>query len=172
NLGNEKIISAYMYIPVKPASWWEMGNNVYANAVEINFESEGQTIRLNTLTYGFNTTNTFKLPKKFTLEISGNFDSPGFWGIAHWQATGSFNVGLEKNMGDKWGKLRFNASDLFLSTNWFGTTDQPEINLLVKQSYQMAERIFMVSWTNSFGNRKLKSARERQTGAAEELRRL
>lgn len=172
NLGNEKIISGYLYVPLKPVSWWEMSNNVYANAVEINFETEGQQIRLNTLTYGFNSTNTFKLPRKFTLEVSGNFDSPGFWGVAYWRATGSLNIGLEKNLGEKWGKLRFNANDLFLSTNWFGTTDQPEVNLLVKQSYQMAERIFMVSWTNSFGNRKLKSARERQTGAAEELRRL
>jgi hypothetical protein len=172
NLGNEKVISAYVYVPLKPAKWWEMGNNVYANAVEINFETEGQKIRLNTLTYGFNSTNTFKLPKNFTLEVSGNFDSPGFWGIAYWRATGSANIGIEKNFGEKWGKLRLNATDLFLSTNWYGTTDQPDINLLVRQSYQMAERTFMVSWTNTFGNRKIKSARERQTGAAEELRRL
>jgi hypothetical protein len=30
----------------------------------------------------------------------------------------------------------------------------------------------MISWTNTFGNKKLKSARDRQTGAAEEMRRL
>jgi hypothetical protein len=64
------------------------------------------------------------------------------------------------------------ATDLFLSTNWFGVADQPEIQLLVESSYQFAERTFMLSWTNTFGNKKLKSARNRQTGAAEEMKRL
>lgn len=30
----------------------------------------------------------------------------------------------------------------------------------------------MLSWTNTFGNKKVKSARERQTGSAEEMRRI
>ncbi|MDO8970812.1 MAG: hypothetical protein Q7U74_09005, partial [Saprospiraceae bacterium] len=65
-----------------------------------------------------------------------------------------------------------NASDLFLSSNWYGTVSQPEINLLVKNSYQFAERTFMLSWSNTFGDKKLKSARERQMGSAEEMQRL
>jgi len=56
--------------------------------------------------------------------------------------------------------------------NWFGNTDQPAINLMVRQSYQFSERTFMLSWTNTFGNKKVKSARERQTGSAEEMRRI
>lgn len=172
NLGNEKGWSANLYLPLHPTKWWEMGNNFYLKTTEINFELEGQKLQLSNVTYGFNTTNTFKLPRKFSLEISGNYDSPSYWGVAIWKATGSLNLGLEKNLGEKWGKLRLNASDLFLTTNWFGTTEQPEINLLVKSSYQIAERTFMLSWTNTFGNRKLKSTRERQTGATEALKRI
>jgi hypothetical protein len=68
--------------------------------------------------------------------------------------------------------LRLNASDLFLSTNWFGTTYQPQINLQVNESFQFAERVIMLSWTNTFGNRKLKSSRQRQTGSTEEAQRI
>ncbi|MBC7774368.1 MAG: TonB-dependent receptor [Phycisphaerae bacterium] len=172
NLGNQKTASANLYIPYHPIKWWQMQNNLYVHSTEINFELEGRKIQLSNLTYGFNSTHTFTLPKKFTLEVSGNYDSPGYWGVAKWAATGSANVGIQKDFGEKWGKLRFNASDLFMSTNWYGNTNQPEINLMVRQSYQMAERTFMLSWTNTFGNKKLKSARQRQTGSAEEMRRI
>ncbi len=124
------------------------------------------------MNYGFNSTQTFTLPRHFSLEISGTYDAPGYWGIAYWEATGSLNVGLEKNFGEKWGKLRFNALDLLESTNWYGSTNQPEINLRTDASFQMAERTFMLSWTNTFGNKKLKSQRQRQTGAAEEMNRI
>jgi len=172
NLDKEKVLSAFINVPFRPVKWWEMSNNIYLNSTEIFFQLEGKAFLIGNITYGFNSSQSFKLPKAFTLEVTGNFDSPGYWGIALWRATGSLNVGLEKNFGEKWGKLRFNASDLFLSSNWYGTADQPEINLLVKNSFQYAERTFMLSWSNTFGNRKLKSTRERQTGSAEEMRRL
>ena len=172
NLGKQKIASATIFVPFHPTKWWEMQNNVYLNATEIKFELEGKKLQVSNVNYGFNTTQTFILPQKFTLEVSANYDSPGFWGVAKWNATGSLNVGVQKDLGEKWGKLRIGATDLLLSTNWFGTTNQPEINLMVRQSYQMAERTFMLSWTNTLGNKKLKSARQRQTGSAEEMRRI
>ncbi len=172
NLDNQKVFSTELSFPWKPCSWWETRQNFYVNSTEINFVLEGKSLQIKNATYGFNTTQTFRLPRHYTLEISGNYDSPGYWGVAYWKATGSLNLGIEKAISDKWGKLRFSANNLLLSTNWYGTTEQPEVGLLVKASYQFAERTFMLSWTNTFGNEKLKSARQRQTGAAEEMRRL
>lgn len=172
NLDLAKVLGAYVFMTLHPAKWWTMNNNIYLNATEINMTLESKSIQIQNTTYGFNTTNSFNLSRGFSLEISGNYDSPGYWGVAKWDATGTANIGLEKNFGAKWGKLRLNATDLFLSSNWYGLTEQPALNLLVKSSYQMAERTFMLSWTNTFGNAKLKSARQRQTGSAEEMRRL
>ncbi len=172
NMGQEKTWSADLYLPLQLADWWEMSNNLYFNTLRLDFELEGKSLKVKNLAYGFNSNHSFKLPKQFSLEVTGNFDSPSYWGIAYWQATGSLNIGVEKHFGEKWGKVRLTANNLFQSTNWFGTTDQPEIALLTKQSFQFAERVFMLSWSNTFGNKKLKSARQRQTGAAEEWRRL
>ncbi|MFZ4477386.1 MAG: outer membrane beta-barrel protein, partial [Saprospiraceae bacterium] len=108
----------------------------------------------------------------FMLEVSGNYNSRGYWGVARWRATGAANIGIQKDFGEKWGKLRLNATDLFLTSNWFGVTNQPESNLRVNESFQFAERVIMLSWTNTFGNNILKSARQRQTAAAEEARRI
>lgn len=172
NLDNEKVLSASLSMPFHPAKWWEIQSSLYVNHTEINFALEGKPLQITALNYGLNATNSFTLPKKFSLEISGNYDSPGYWGVAYWKATGSLNVGVQKDFGEKWGKLRFNVTDLFLSSNWYGTTEQPEIELYVKSSYQVAERTFMLSWSNTFGNKKIKSSRDRQTGSAEEMRRI
>jgi hypothetical protein len=172
NLDQEQVYSANVNFPLHPAKWWEMSNNLFVNATQIDFKLEGRTFQVQNVNYGFNTNNSFQLPRKFTLEVSGNYASPGYWGIAYWRATGSLTLGLEKNLGDQWGKLRFNASNLFESDNWLGTTKQPDINLYTKASFEFAERTFMLSWSNTFGNSKLKSARQRQTGAVEEMQRL
>lgn len=172
NLRNTKVWSANFSFPAHPGKWWDLQCNLYLNHTESNLTIDGRNIQLANVNYGYNVVNTIKLPHHFTLEISGNYNSPGYWGVAKWRATGAANIGIQKDFGEKWGKLRLNASDLFLSTNWFGTTNQPEINLRVNQSFQFAERVVMLSWTNSFGNRKLKSSRERQTGATEEAQRI
>ena len=172
NLDNQLVASVDLRFPLHPAKWWEVQNSLFANSTETNFELEGKKLRVQNLNYGFNTNHSFTLPKQFTLELSGNYNSPGYWGVIKWRATGSADVGIQKDFGEKWGKLRFSASDLFRSTNWYGSTNQPDINLLVDVSFRFAQRTFMLSWTNTFGNKKLKSARERQTGSAEEMRRI
>ncbi len=172
NLDRQTIWSANGYKAFQPVKWWSLASGAYLNALELSFTQEGKSLEINNLFYGFNLNNSFILPRKFTLEVSGNYNAPCYWGVAKWKATGALNIAVEKNLGDSRGKLRLAATDLFLSTNWFGTTDHPEIQLLVKSSYQIAERTFMLSWTNTFGNKKLKSARQRQTGAAEEMKRL
>lgn len=172
NLGLEKVLGVNVSLPLHPSSWWEVSNNVYCNYREIHFDLEGLPVQLHNFEYGFNSNHSFTLSKSFTLEVSGDFVSPGYWGTAYWDATGTLNIGVEKNLGKNRGKLRFNAANLFLSNNWFGTTDQPQANLYVRQSYQIAERTFLLSWTNTFGNKKVQSARKRKTGGEEELNRI
>ncbi|MCB0531939.1 MAG: outer membrane beta-barrel protein [Lewinellaceae bacterium] len=172
NLDNEKVAGVNVFFPLHPTAWWEVSNNVFTNYREINFKLEDLPIRVHNMEYGFNSTHSFNLTNGFTLEVSGNFNSPGYWGTAYWKATGSLDIGIEKKLGNEWGKLRFAATDLFQSTNWFGTIDQAEVNSYVRYSYQFAERVFMLSWTNTFGNKKVQSARKRRTGGEEELQRI
>ena len=39
-------------------------------------------------------------------------------------------------------------------------------------SLKVAERVFMLTWSNTFGSDRIRSSRSRQTGAEEERRRL
>jgi outer membrane receptor protein involved in Fe transport len=172
NLGQLNSWFVNLYLPFQPVSWWNLTGNCYWTASQLDFTLEGKALQINNSSYGFNVSNTITLPRQFTLEVTGEYNSPSYWGLGYWRATNDVNMGIEKNFGQKWGKLRFNVNDLFKGTSWYATTDQTEIGLYVKSSYQIAERVFMLSWTNTFGNQKLKSERKRQTASAEEMRRI
>jgi hypothetical protein len=172
NLENEIVIGGYIYVPFSPANWWNVTSSVFLNATSTELTLDNIKITLDNINYGFNLNNTFTLPHNYSLELSGNYNAPSYFGLAKFQATGALNIGVQKNLGEKWGKLSANISDLFLSTNWIGKTEQPQNNLLVDLSFRFAERTFMVSWTNTFGSKKLKSSRNRSTGASEEMQRI
>ncbi len=172
NMINVKVAGASIYIPLNPLRWWEMTNNLYINNAETNFNLEGNDLTFRSFLYGFNSMHTFRLPGGYNLELSGNYNSPGYMGIMKWKATGAVNMGLQKELGERWGRLRFNASNLLMSNNWYGVIDQPANNLIVDWSFIFAERVFMLTWSNTFGSDKIRSSRNRQTGAEEERRRL
>ena len=172
NMINVKVAGASLYIPLNPLSWWEMSNNLYINNTETNYRLEGNDLKLRSFNYGFNSMHTFSLPGGYNLELSGDYNSPRYMGIMEWRATGTVNLGLQKELGERWGSLRINASNLLTSNNWHGTIHQPGNNLNVDWSFQFAERVFMLTWSNTFGSDKIMSSRSRQTGAEEERRRL
>jgi len=172
NLERTNGANAYVYVPLHPTKWWDMTNTVIVNWSETIFKLEGKDVSVGNVNYGFNTNNNIKLSKTFSMEVGAGYNAPSYFGVARWRATHFVNVGIQKDFGEKWGKLRFNVSDIFLGSNWYGLTDQKEYNLLVDVSFQFTERTFMLSWSNTFGSQKLKSSRNRQTGAAEELKRI
>ena len=155
-----------------PTKWWDMQYNLGLFYQTTDFSIEGQDLQLRNTGFTFSGSQTFSLPRKFRLEISGNYDAPHYASIAFWKATGSLNVGIQKDLGNHWGRLRLSVLDIFQSANWYGLTNQPEVNLYVRTGFGFAERTLMLTWSNDFGNKNLKTARKRQAGAEEELQRL
>lgn len=172
NVGNAQSLFASVFFQLHPAKWWDMQTNLMGLNQEASIRYEGTNLTIKSLFWGINSTQSFTLPKSFLVEMSVNYFSPGNWGLYRWKANGNLTVGIQKKLSEKWGTLNFNVNDVFLSSNWYSTVDQPEANLRVRTSYQQAERTFMLTWTNKFGNKKLKDQRRRATGAADEMRRL
>ena len=82
------------------------------------------------------------------------------------------NVGFEKKFGDKWGNLKFSINDIFDSFEFNGGTDLPEQNIKTRNLFDLSNRTFLISYSRNFGNKKLKSSRNRKTGAEEERKRV
>ena len=172
NAGTVEGVFSSIFFQLHPAKWWDMQNNVMGVLNKTRLKYEGSDVLINGGFVGFNTTQSITLPKLFLLEVSAYFYSPGYWGLYRWNSNGSLNAGIQKSLGEKWGTLNFNVSDIFLSANWYSRVDQPDLNLRVRTSYQQTERTFMLTWSNKFGNKKLRDQRRRATGAADEMRRL
>ncbi len=171
---NGKTHTAYAMINfnLQPTPWWEMQNNAFIAYQNFENEYEGERFNIPSKFIGIFSSQSFKLPKKFSIELSAQYITANNSGVMKYQDNGNLNIGIQKELGEKWGKLSFNVNDIFVTNNYFGTADQPELNLLVKSSYQQAERVFMLTWSNNFGNEKLKEARQRSGGAEDERRRL
>jgi hypothetical protein len=172
NIGVTYTAFAVVNAPWQPAKWWEMQNNVFVAWQLFDLNYVGTPLKIPTKFLGFNSVHSFKLPKKWSVEVSGGMITANSSGVFKYKANGQLNFGIQKELGERWGKLNLNVTDLFMTNNYFGTASQPELNLLVRNSYQQAERVFMLTWTNKFGNNKLKESRQRERGASEELRRL
>ncbi|MEM1215880.1 MAG: outer membrane beta-barrel protein, partial [Bacteroidota bacterium] len=123
-------------------------------------------------TFRGNTTHTFNLPAGVNLEINGFFMSPVSFGLVRSKPLGDLNIGLQKNL-NKWGNLRLNFANLLQEqANWRSEADQPDINLRYRGKFGFAERRVRLTYTYNFGNNKVKAARNRQTGSADEQGRI
>ncbi len=172
NLDRFRSLGIELGLNLSPAKWWEVQLNGSLMQQQTRSVLEGIRFELGNVAYTLNSTHTFSLPRKWKIEVSGDFDSPRYYSISRWRANGSLNIGLMKDLGSKWGKLRLSATDILQSTNWYGLTAQTDANLYVRTAFRTAERTFMLVWSRDFGNKNIKGARKRQAGAAEETQRL
>ena len=144
------------------ASWWEVQTNVTAQYLV------ARTIHLQNNTtipnYGvnINVINSLKLPKDFAIEVSGMYQSKTLWGISEFLAVGSLNAGVQKKLGK--GILRLSIDDIFNTNNWKLKTNLPGNNLNSYFDYDFHTRYARLTYTRSFGNKKLQSVKL-QSGA-------
>jgi hypothetical protein len=165
NLGRAQKFSADFYFPFKVAKFWNMQNNasVFYHKYNDN-DIAGASFSQGQLAYSFNTSSTFILPKKFTLEINFWLNSPRVYGVEKTTIYQyALNFGLQKMLMDKKLKLKLNIDDLFLTNNWEGSMNYQNVNLNVVNRY--TSRRINLSASYNFGNQNVKSARTRNTAA-------
>lgn len=175
NLDRTRVFSLALGLPITFTNWWKMQNNLtYLNTVISNtFDFDSIDFEQNS--FNINSTQSFTMGKNLSSEINVYYNSPtllSFIGTGVLQEVYGINLGIQKKLGDNGGTLSFRVSDLLDSPEWNVITDVPEQNLNTNNTFDFSNRIFSISYSNTFGNSKLKSARERVTGAEEEKRRI
>lgn len=171
NLDYSKVVSASLSFPVNVTDWWQMQNNFMGFWQEDKTRYEGRILKTNQISYRLNLVQTFKLPQNFSLEIAGNYSSPGIRGFVKRKGTGALNIGLQKKFKDN-SRLSINVNDVLRTLRWELYTDDPSIGFEYEGAFIFSERSVRITYTRSFGNNKLKGNRNRQTGSAEEQGRV
>ena len=169
NLKNMKTLSATIAIPLQIGERWNIQNNILAGWQQVNAFYRQADVRINQATYRITSTNSFTLPKEYSLEVGGFYQSPTFWGMAVLKPIGSVDIGAQKKF--KKGSIRFNVNDVFNTIKYKPSLNIPSQNLITESQYLLYPRSFRLTYTRNFGNDELKANRSRATGSEEERRR-
>jgi hypothetical protein len=93
-----------------------MQNNFIGTSQELNAIYLGSPLLIKQKNFNVNTTQSFTLPKNFSLEFSAYYQSAGLFSIYKLNAFGSLDAGIQKKLADNKGTFRFNVSDVFWCT--------------------------------------------------------
>jgi len=168
NLDFTKTFAVTLGFPIAVNNWWQMQNNFLFVSQYIGAFYDDEPVEFSIGYFQGNTTQTFKFYNDYSAEITAFYLSPSYSGTAKRAANYYINIGVQKKFGDKWGTLRFSIDDLLDSNILKFSTDLPDQNLKTNNRLKFSPRTYKLTYSRSFGNKKLKSTRDRKTGAEEE----
>ena len=152
------------------ASWWEVQSNLTAQYQTAQTSHLRSNVTLHNYGLNVNLVNIIKLPKDFSIEISGMYHSKSLSGITHFLPYGSLNAGIQKSLGEK-GTLRLSMDDIFNTNNWRIEANSLENNLNSYVNYNWHNRYIRLTYVRNLGNHKLRPVKVR-SGSEEERGRI
>lgn len=172
NLDYTRTFSIVTGIPVKISDWWRTQNNITYVRQQVRSFYLGDPVEQKLGIFSANSTHSFKVSDSFSAELSGFYNGPGFFGNARYDEFYGINFGIQNKFSDTWGTIKFSINDILDSVEFNGGTNLPEQNIMTANTFDFSNRTFMLTYTRNFGNNELRSARNRETGAEDERRRV
>ncbi len=172
NQKHKDIVAAVVSIPITVTKWWTMQNNMSGLWQRLHAIYKGGPLTVTHKNFNINSTQSFTLPKKFTIELNGAYQSGGLFGIYVRRPTTSLNFGAQKKLGDKAGSLTFNITHFSGPPHLNFFVDSPEHNLVSEFDMRRLNTTFRLSYTKRFGSNSIKEKRNRTTGSEEERSRV
>lgn len=167
NLENQKLVSVVLSIPLTVTKWWTMQYNVTGTWHQVNALYKKEKVQIEQKDIRINMTQSFTLPKDFSIELSGYYQSPSANGILLFKSSGSLDFGARKKLGTK-DALSFTVNNILNSSDLRAYTDLPGQNLVSNFHLRFSWRTFNLTYVRNFGKDRLKTSRSRTTGAEDE----
>jgi hypothetical protein len=169
NLESSDYYGLSVSAPVRINKWWNMINNgnIYYN--HFNGRLGGTVLNNGRPAADIRSNNSFTLKNGWAAELNLNFSSGGQYGFMVIDPQWGVAAGVQKNILNNKGTLRFNISDIF----W---TNLPQAvitydNYIEKWHAYRETRVANLSFSYRFGNNKVQAARRRTTASEEERQR-
>lgn len=170
NVADQKLYNLSVSYPTKINDWW----SIYVSASAYRSEYEPTSpdfLAVDQNTFSFYGQNTIKLPKEYTMEVSGWFSSPSIWGGTYrTKSLGSLDVAFQKKFWDDTLTTSLAFSDILYTIPWQGSTEFG--NLRIDGSGGTDSRQVRFSLNYNFGSNDIKKARNRKTGIENEKNRI
>lgn len=172
NIARQNVLSLAISYPFAISKSW----NAFAN---VNFAhmrnkadfGDGKTVDLSANNFNFYVQNTYALPKKFTLEVSGWYSSPGIWaGAFKTKSMWALDAGIQKKILSNRGTVKLAISDIFKTMEWGGNSILGILKSEAEGGWE--SRQVRLNFTYLLGNQNVKEARKRATGLEAESSRV
>jgi len=167
NLDHQDSYNLTMTLPIPIKKWWMMQNNISAFYNRFRSFYYGGNLDVGQFGASIFVNNSFTLPKGYTAELSGFWNSPTQYNLLQARAQGQISMGLAKSFWNKKASLRFNFNDMFFLNRFAGTVKYQDLDFRVLSRWE--SRQARISFTYRFGNQQVKAARQRST-STEDLR--
>ncbi|MDZ7898973.1 MAG: TonB-dependent receptor [Arcicella sp.] len=183
NIGYVDNFGIAFSVPVPITKWWfsntyfNLYNNRYVGDIpKTTTDANGnsntiyQPLDARATTYMLNMTHQFTLPKKFSLELSGYYQSPFIEGQLIGKPMGQVSFGIQKKVLKDKATIKMNVNDIFWTNQFRGSFMFNDIDVQIVNKWE--SRTARMTFTYRFGNNKVASARQRQTGLEDEKGRV
>lgn len=172
NLKDVKYFSATIALPIDINSWWNVQNNMIGRWQQVNATYDDSPVRLEKQNFQMVSSHNFKLPKEFSVELTGYYQTADLFGKSIMKPFGIVNLGIQKKINEQKHVFSFNISDVLNTGTFKAYTSLPEQNLNTSFIGRFDQRTFKISYSHQFGNDKLTGKRDRKTASEEERKRV
>ncbi len=169
NLFSSEYYGLSISAPFKIKKWWMMTNNLNAYYNHFNGVLGNTVLKNGTPAADIRSNNSFTFNKGWSAELNGSYSTERRNGFMVSRPQWSLSAGVQKNVMQGRGTIRFNVSDIF----W---TNLPNAvitynNYVEKWKAYRETRVANLVFTYRFGNNTVQAARKRTTGSEEERQR-
>jgi hypothetical protein len=142
--------------------WWTGTHfaNLYRN--EYKGTGESGNFNSNATSFNFNTQNSFKLGKGYTMELNGLYNGGSVYGISKYKANYMVSAGAQKLILNEKATIKLSVNDIFQSRQLRGNTLYGNIDMSSHIGFDSRRAI--LSFSYRFGNQNLVK-KERKTGS-------
>lgn len=170
NLGTIYNYGIKFSAPVAINGWWNAYFRVDASYQRYVAYPQNGNLNKGTQDIIFNSIQSFKISETISAVLSGEYESPNFYGINQNKARYWVNAGIGTQMFNNQGSLKLNVFDVFNTLQDRGSINYQNLNFTVTDKKE--SRIARLTFTYRFGKASVKAVTTHRTGNEEEQKRI
>ncbi|RBL90199.1 TonB-dependent receptor [Chitinophaga flava] len=169
NLARYNYYNFSFSFPITVGKWLNSTNDALVYYGEYKGDLVNTHLNASRVTFSFNSTNTVIINANTTLEITGSYDSPSYYGFLDLKDFWFVNIGAQRQLWHKKASLKLNLSDVFGSSRTSAFTRLTGYGETFLQ--RRDSRVLTFTFNYKFGKSTGNSSSKKTGGAEEEKRR-